>query len=168
MRSLRVWTRPPPRDSRLRSCVRRCSTPASSCTRSELMADVFRQGGSCPHCQPQWPAAPLFASRREFLAQATYGMSTLALAWLLGEERARAMSPPTQSSADLSARPGHFAARATSVIMLMQVGGPSHVDLFDPKLELQKRGGQTYDGDVEVLQPGSEPKKLMASPFKFE
>src|SRR6202023_29638 len=55
--------------------------------------------------------------------------------------------------------------RATSVIMLMQVGGPSHIDLFDPKPELQKRDGQEYSGDAETLQPGSETKKLLASPF---
>ena len=46
-------------------------------------------------------------------------------------------------------------------------GGPSQVDLFDPKSELTKRDGQSYPGTVEVLQPGSETQKLMASPFKF-
>ena len=51
--------------------------------------------------------------------------------------------------------------------MLMQVGGPSQIDLFDPKPELQKRDGQKHPGDVETLQPGSETKKLMASPFRF-
>ena len=51
--------------------------------------------------------------------------------------------------------------------MLMQVGGPSQIDLFDPKPELQKRDGQEYADDVETLQPGSEAKKLMATPFKF-
>jgi hypothetical protein len=52
--------------------------------------------------------------------------------------------------------------------MLMQVGGPSQIDLFDPKPELSRRHGQEYRGDVEVLQPGSETKKLMASPFRFQ
>src|SRR5262249_48953905 len=47
------------------------------------------------------------------------------------------------------------------------VGGPSHIDLFDPKPELQKRDGQQHPDDVEVLQPGSDTKKLMATPFKF-
>src|SRR6185295_6965381 len=39
--------------------------------------------------------------------------------------------------------------------------------LFDPKPELQSRDGQVCPGDVEVLQTGSQEKKLMASPFKF-
>ncbi len=52
-------------------------------------------------------------------------------------------------------------------IMLMQVGGPSQIDLFDPKPELRKRDGQVHSQDLETLQPGSESKKLMASPFRF-
>ena len=69
---------------------------------------------------------------------------------------------------DLRARPGHAPPRATAVIMLMQVGGPSHIDLFDPKPELQKRDGQPYPDDVEMLQPGSENKKLMATPVQVQ
>jgi len=53
------------------------------------------------------------------------------------------------------------------VILLLQGGGPSHVDLFDPKPELQKRDGQKYPGSVERLQPGSDEHRLMASPFRF-
>ncbi len=106
------------------------------------------------------------SSRRRFLEQATFGISTLALASLLNDELARAAA--NVGGADLSPRPGHFPPRAKALIMLMQVGGPSHVDLFDPKPELQKRHGQTYSGEVETLQPGSAEKKLMASPFKFQ
>src|SRR4029079_113983 len=69
---------------------------------------------------------------------------------------------------DIRRRAGHFPAKARSVIMLMMVGGPSQMDLFDPKPELQKRDGEQLPGEVEVLQPGSGNKKLMASPFKFQ
>jgi hypothetical protein len=108
-------------------------------------------------------------SRRAFLEQATCGFSTLALTHLLSQERAGAMEAAIAGpgGTDLRQRPGHRQPRATAVIMLMQVGGPSQVDLFDPKPELQKRDGQEYPGDVETLQPGSEKKKLMASPFQF-
>ena len=109
-------------------------------------------------------------SRREFLEQATFGMSTLAIAHLFALERACAgeASLPTASAFDLAPRRGPIPARATSVIMLMQPGGPSQVDLFDPKPELQKRNGQEYPGTVETLQPGSERMTLMASPFRFK
>jgi hypothetical protein len=48
--------------------------------------------------------------------------------------------------------------------MLMQNGGPSQVDLFDPKPELTKRAGQTMT--VETFQTGNSDK-LMASPLEF-
>jgi Protein of unknown function (DUF1501) len=107
--------------------------------------------------------------RREFLQQATLGFGTMALWWLLEQEERAALASPAAGPglADLRPRPGHFTARAHSVIMLMQAGGPSQIDLFDPKPELRRRHGQEYRGDVEVLQPGSEAKKLMASPFRF-
>ena len=56
--------------------------------------------------------------RREFLAQ---GLGSLALASLLHETRGAA--PPRM----------HHPATATSVIWLFMDGGPSHIDLFDPK-----------------------------------
>ncbi|MBI2825929.1 MAG: DUF1501 domain-containing protein [Planctomycetia bacterium] len=107
------------------------------------------------------------ASRRQFLESATLGFSTLALASLFDQEGALVPAASTGGT-ELGARPRHFPAPARSVIMLMQVGGPSQVDLFDPKPALAKRDGQSYPGEVEVLQPGSEAQKLMASPFKFQ
>jgi len=96
------------------------------------------------------------------------GLSSLALASLLkADERTVQIAAPTPGGSNLSPRSPHFSAPARSVIMLMQVGGPSQLDLFDPKPELAKRDGQAYPGTVEVLQPGSETQKLMASPFKF-
>jgi hypothetical protein len=106
--------------------------------------------------------------RRAFLQQATLGFGTIALAHLLEEEvRGAATSTGAPGGMDLRPRHGHFPAQAHSVIMLMQAGGPSQIDLFDPKPELRRRHGQEYHGEVEVLQPGSETKKLMASPFRF-
>lgn len=107
--------------------------------------------------------------RRRFLEQASLGFGTIALAYLLEIEQSRASADARDGpgGSDLRARRGHFPARANSVIMLMQVGGPSQIDLFDPKPELQKRNGEQYAGNVEVLQPGSETKKLMATPFRF-
>jgi hypothetical protein len=107
--------------------------------------------------------------RRRFLEQASLGFGTMALAYLFEQEACRASSESRNAPGgmDLRARRGHFPARANAVIMLMQAGGPSQIDLFDPKPELHKRNGDEYAGSVEVLQPGSETKKLMASPFRF-
>ncbi len=107
-------------------------------------------------------------SRRTFLQQTGLGFGTLALASLLGQDGLLAAGAAVgPGGADLRPRPGHFPARARSVIMLLQVGGPSQVDLFDPKPELQKRDGQKHPEKVESFQPGSQANLLMASPFRF-
>ncbi|HVX15854.1 MAG TPA: DUF1501 domain-containing protein [Pirellulales bacterium] len=105
--------------------------------------------------------------RRRFLAESTLGLGSLALGYLLGRDECLAAASGAVGGLGLHARRPHFAPRATSVIMLMQVGGPSQVDLFDPKPELRRRDGQTHPGSVETLQNGSNDKKLMASPFRF-
>mgnify|MGYP002622944291 CR=1 FL=1 len=68
-------------------------------------------------------------SRREFLSRTGTGFGALALAGLLSEE---ADATPVL----------HHAPRARSVIFLFMEGGPSHIDLFDPKPELSKLAGQ--------------------------
>ncbi len=106
------------------------------------------------------------SSRRAFLAQSGLGFGTLALAHLLNAEGLLG-SEAAPGGADLRPRAGHFGARAKAVVMLMQTGGPSQVDLFDPKPELQKRDGRKHPDRVESFQPGSSENRLMASPFRF-
>lgn len=78
-------------------------------------------------------------NRRAFLAKAGGGMGALALASLLNDEQAAAAATP--KSAD-GPKPPHFEPRVKRVIWLFMHGGPSHVDLFDPKPDLVKLGGQ--------------------------
>src|SRR5438128_920823 len=68
---------------------------------------------------------------------------------------------------DLRPRPGHFAAQARAVILMVQNGGPSQMDLFDSKPQLTRRSGQTHSVRVETFQSGSEANRLLGSPFKF-
>jgi hypothetical protein len=104
-------------------------------------------------------------SRREMLERSGLGFGTLALVALSGaHSRARA---ERGISVDLAPKAGHFAPRARSVIQLMMNGGPSPMDLFDPKPELTKRHGQPIPGSVETFQKGNS-NTLMASPFRFE
>jgi hypothetical protein len=77
-------------------------------------------------------------SRRAFLAQAGGGFGALALASLLADEKAAAAT----TTAD-GPRPPHFTPRVKRVIWLFMHGGPSHVDLFDPKPDLIKLAGQS-------------------------
>ena len=75
------------------------------------------------------------SSRREFLAKAGGGAGAIALAMLSHDDRAAGASVPM-------ARQPHFEPRAKRVIWLFMHGGPSHIDLFDPKPELMKYAGQ--------------------------
>jgi hypothetical protein len=104
-----------------------------------MSTDVKAEGGGrkaegfVPHrVQPR--------SRREFLSTAGGGFGALALAWLMAQEgRAADESPAQQTSGE---RPPHFAPRAKNVIWCFLDGGPSHIDLFDPKPELTRLAGQ--------------------------
>ena len=99
------------------------------------------------------------------------GLGTLALSSLLDPARSSSASiedrEPADTSFDLSPKPSHFPARATAVIQLVQTGGPPQMDLFDPKPELQKRGGQVYEIKMDPFQKGGERNMLLASPFRF-
>jgi hypothetical protein len=106
-------------------------------------------------------------TRRELIAASAMGFGTLALEYLLGAERTSAAAETQSAGADLRPKSAHFAAPAKAVIMLMQNGGPSQMELFDPKPELNRRAGEVYGTKVEMFQTGSEANKLLACPFKF-
>jgi hypothetical protein len=109
-------------------------------------------------------------SRREFLERSGLGLGSLALASLLADDALRnpcaAAQPADVAYSDLRQRPGHFPGKARAVIQLYQEGGPSQMDLFDPKPELAKRDGQRDALGVESANPKSN-KLLLGSPFRF-
>jgi hypothetical protein len=86
-----------------------------------------------------------FSTRREFLAKAGGGLGAIALASLVWADRP---SLASTTARPLSRRPAHFEPRAKRVIYLFMHGGPSHVDLFDPKPELIKYAGQPLPDSV--------------------
>ncbi|HZT80452.1 MAG TPA: DUF1501 domain-containing protein [Gemmataceae bacterium] len=123
---------------------------------------------------------PPAVSRRDFLFRAGGGFGALALAWLLardGRGAADRRDQPGGSPAHLAspkvnplaARPPHFEAKAKAVIFLFMVGGPSQVDLFDPKPELAKWHGKplppSFGTPVSQFTKGDTP--LLASTRKF-
>jgi hypothetical protein len=104
------------------------------------------------------------STRRRFLQQCGTGMGALALGSLLNDKLLAA-----DSGVPTLGKP-HFAPKAKNIIYLFQSGGPSHLDLFDPKPELQKRNGQQVPEElvknIRLAQIGKEAK-LLASPYKF-
>jgi hypothetical protein len=87
------------------------------------------------------PHHALAASRRDFLARAGGGLGLLALLHLL-ERDGRAESLALQSENLLVARPPQHRPTARSVIWCFLDGGPSHIDLFDPKPALGRLDGK--------------------------
>jgi hypothetical protein len=79
------------------------------------------------------------SSRRRFLTGSGSGLGGLALLQMLENSAA---SAATVSKNPLAARPPHHPPKAKSVIWLFMEGGPSHLDLFDPKPALEKLSGQ--------------------------
>ena len=99
-------------------------------------------------------------SRREFLRRGGIGVGIAALASLLQDEaRAKTMAQP------------HRAPRAKSVIYLHMTGGPSQLDLFDPKPALQKHDRQPCPQELLEGQRFAFLQKdplLFGSPYRFQ
>ena len=121
-----------------------------------------------PKSQSEKPM-PCSLSRRSLLRRCGTGLAAFGLAGLLGDDRiltgaGEVQSTNQQSPNPLIPRATHFPGTAKRVIHLFMNGGPSHVDTFDYKPELQKRDGQELP-----FQLATERKTgvAMASPFKF-
>src|SRR5881398_2560741 len=96
------------------------------------------------------------SSRREFFTQAGSGLAAIALATMLDEETLAAVGALTQDPLD--PKPPHVSPRAKSVIWCFMEGGPSHIDLFDPKPALEKYIGQQ-------VPPSFHPETLGVTGF---
>ena len=83
-------------------------------------------------------------SRRDFLQRAGGGFGALALSYLLGLDgyKASGANVTVDPLNPLAPRAPHLAPKAQSVIWLFLEGGPSHIDLFDPKPALEKLAGK--------------------------
>ncbi|MEC7906974.1 MAG: DUF1501 domain-containing protein [Verrucomicrobiota bacterium] len=81
-------------------------------------------------------------NRRQFLTNVGGGIGAIALAKILSEENLLASSQGPAGGVDLMAvKTPHYEPKVKRVIYLFMHGGPSHVDLFDPKPDLIKYSG---------------------------
>jgi len=109
-------------------------------------------------------------SRRHFLASQSFGLSSLALAWLLKADAARGEpSKPTldKPQYDLLPKKPPREPQAKAMISMFMQGGPSHIDMFDPKPELNKRHMQNFTGDIKFDNAAESSSKIFGSPWKF-
>ncbi len=102
-------------------------------------------------------------TRRDFFRNVADGLHGAALYSLLGQDLHAA------GSFDLKPKPTHFAPKAKAVIQLFMNGGPSQVDLFDPKPMLTKLAGTAPSRELSfAISNGDTPGLLMPSPFHFK
>jgi hypothetical protein len=109
-------------------------------------------------------------ARRDLLASATFGVGSVALASLLRDERllAAPVKPELGRKAfDTLPKQPHTPAKATAMISLFMQGGPSSIDLFDPKPELVKLDGQQFPGEVKYDNAAQASRVVMGPPWKF-
>src|ERR1043166_7464269 len=117
-------------------------------------------------------------SRRDFLVRAGAGFGALAFGALSalnarGKHARRSKIDPLNPFAP---REPDFKPTAKSVIFLFMVGGPSHVDTFDYKPELQKLNGkpvpESFRKAVEATKFANVfvgcKDELMSSPFQWK
>ncbi len=99
---------------------------------------------------------PSPVARREFLQTSGVGFGGVALNWLVQQDRAQAAG---------LANAFHHVPRAKSVIWLFMEGGPSHLDLVDPKPLLQKLAGQPLPSSFKepITAMGEKGSALLAS-----
>ncbi len=97
--------------------------------------------------------------RRQFLRYGGSGLAGIALSDLLaaGED-------------PLAPKKGHHEPKAKSVIWLFMEGGPSHVDLFDPKPKLNELHGTPMPASFgrPITAMGTASNTLMGSPRKWK
>lgn len=105
-------------------------------------------------------------TRRDLLKASACGFGHLALAALTGRNASADAVANAVLPADASLKSLHFAPRAKRIIFLFMWGGPSHVDLFDPKPKLNEESGKPLAGS-SVGRPEPQLGNLIGSPFKF-
>ena len=104
------------------------------------------------------------SSRRDFLRRAGGGFGSIALSAMLAEQGLLA-SPV----ADAPGSP-EFTPRAKRVIFLFMSGGPSHLETFEPKPDLQRLHGQPLPasfGPVKTRR-GVDKNRLLATKRTFK
>ena len=109
------------------------------------------------------------------LHTSAFGLGSVAASWLLkrdgllAEEAGEPFKPELeQKTYDLLPKQPHHEPQAKAMISMFMLGGPSQIDLFDPKPELIKHDGKTFPGDVKFDNPAQASREIMAPLWKFK
>jgi len=112
----------------------------------------------------------LMQTRREFLGKTTRGIGTMALASIIKSGEANAAAYVDDKWTGIS-NPTHFAPKAKRIIYLYMAGGPSHLETFDYKPELERLDGTVMPESMtkgqSIAQLQGQELKCMRPLLKF-
>lgn len=110
------------------------------------------------------------STRRHFLARSVMGSGPLMLASLIAREAAAEPKKPTLGKQAFDLRPKQPASppRATAMISMFMQGGPSQMDLLDPKPLLNELHLQKFPGKIKYDNAAQASSKVFGSPWKFQ
>lgn len=120
----------------------------------------------CPGPSGYWNTA---TDRRNFLREAGAGFGIIALSAVLAEQGLLQAHDDSETNAPSAPRKPHFPGRAQRVIFLFMSGGPSHLETFDPKPDLQRLHGQKLPpsfGSVKTRR-AVDKNRLLATKRSF-
>lgn len=111
-------------------------------------------------------------SRRHFIQANGFSLGSLALATLLKKDGllAAPVRPDlgTEGEYNLLPKEPHYPGKAKAMISLFMMGGPSQMDLFDPKPMLTKYHGQNFPGEIKYDNLAQASSKVFGSPWQFK
>jgi hypothetical protein len=114
---------------------------------------------------------PCGLTRRELIWEMGGGFAGLALTSLLAADgfafgKDGLDQPDRSPDGPLAPKKPHFEGKAKRVIFLMMNGGPSQVDTFDPKPELEKHAGQPLPPEKKFINSGGRKVGFLTPAFR--
>ena len=110
------------------------------------------------------------SARRHFLAQGAMSLAPLAMSWAMqrdGLQAAPVKPELARQSFDLLPKQPRKTPQATAMISMFMQGGPSQVDLMDPKPELNRLDGKQFPGTIKYDNAAQASSRVLGSPWKF-
>ena len=118
-----------------------------------------------------WNDYERLQTRRVFLRDCACGVGSIALAELLHQDGLTAQAASLSEVNALAPRQPHFEPKAKNVIFLLMDGGPSQLDLLDPKPQLRRWDGKPLPPSIakNLKMAFAKPTAaVMASEYKFQ
>jgi len=109
-------------------------------------------------------------NRRDLLQGGAFGLAPVALSWMLQQDDvfAEKIKPNLrQQEYSLAEHPSENQPTAKAMISLFMQGGPSHIDLLDPKPELNRLDGQKFPGTIKYDNAAQASSRVLGCPWKF-